>query len=140
MGANIPARAFIPYGAESREATLSHWSNAMRSKEQFADQDLFQRTVTVLLAACVLLMAASTTVTWSYLAAISREITVATSGQAESVRALSAMNGQQTAANLTLDAVRGETNLNLRAIRDELQALNQKASVAGDVKPPQSQP
>lgn len=112
----------------------------MRSKEQFADQDLFQRTVTVLLVACVLLMAVSTTVTWSYLAAISREITVATRSQSESVRALSTMNEQQAAANLTIDAVRGETNLNLRAIRDELQALNRKASVAGDVKPPQNQP
>jgi len=133
MGANIPARAFIPYGAESREATLSHWSNAMRSKEQFADHDFFKKTVTVLLIACVLLMIVSTTVTWIYLAAISREITVATSGQSESIRAL-------MAANVSLDAVRGETNLNLRAIRDELHALNQKASVAGDVKPPQNQP
>ena len=112
----------------------------MRSKEQFADQDLFQRTMTVLLVACVLLMAVSTTVTWIYLAAISREITVIASSQSESVRTLSAMNGQQAAANLTLDAVRGETNLNLRAIRDELKVLNQKALIAGDVKPPQNQP
>ena len=110
MGANIQASAFIPYGAESREATLSHWSNAMRSKEQFADQDFFKKTVTVLLIACVLLMIASTTVTWIYLAAINREITVATSGQSESIRAL-------MAANVSLDAVRGETNLNLRATR-----------------------
>ena len=94
----------------------------MRSKEQFADQDLFQRTVTVLLVACVLLMAVSTTVTWIYLAAISREITVATSSQSESVRALSTMNEQQAAAALTLDAVRGETNLNLRAIRDGIRS------------------
>jgi hypothetical protein len=105
----------------------------MRTNEPFADKDLFQRTVTVLLAACVLLMAASTAVTWIYLAAINREITVATSSQSESVRAL-------LAANVTLDAVRGETNLNLRAMRDELHALNQKASIAEDVKPPQNQP
>jgi hypothetical protein len=105
----------------------------MCSKEQFADQDFFKKTVTGLLIVCVLLMIVSTTVTWIYLAAISREITVATSGQSESIRAL-------MAANVSLDAVRGETNLNLRAIRDELHALNQKASVAEDVKPPQNQP
>ncbi len=105
----------------------------MRSKEQFANQDLFKKTVTVLFIACVLVMVVSTTVTWIYLAAISREITVATSVQSESIRAL-------MTANVSLDAVRGETNLNLRAIRDELHALNQKASVAEDVKPPKNQP
>ena len=64
----------------------------MRSKEQFADHDFFKKTVTVLLIACVLLMIVPTTVTWIYLAAISREITVATSGQSESIRALMAAN------------------------------------------------
>ena len=72
------------------------------------------------------------------LAAISREIAVATSNHSESVRALLAMNEQQAASNVRLDALRGETNLNLRAIRDELHALNEKASVAGNVEPPQN--
>jgi hypothetical protein len=40
--------------------------------------------------------------------------------------------------NVRLDAVRGETNLNLKAIRQELRALNEKAATAGDVKPPQN--
>src|SRR5262245_38232011 len=121
-GANtLPAR-YLPTAPIARGNLLS-WSNAMRTKEPFADKDLFQRTVTILLAACVLLMAASTALIWIYLAAINREIGVATSSQSESVRAL-------LAANVSLDAVRGETNLNLRAIRDELHALNQKASIA----------
>jgi hypothetical protein len=83
-------------------------------------------------------MAVLTTVTWIYLASLSRGITVSMSNQAESVRALLAINERQAAANVSLDAVRGETNLNLRAIRDELHVLNEKASVAGDVKPPQN--
>ena len=110
----------------------------MRSKEHLADWDLFQRAVSLLLVACVVLVAVFTTVTWIYLAAISREIAVATSNHSESVRALLAMNEQQAASNVRLDALRGETNLNLRAIRDELHALNEKASVAGNVKPPQN--
>jgi hypothetical protein len=99
---------------------------------------MFAKGPNALPAACVVLMAVFTTVTWIYLAAISREIAVATSTHSESVRALLAMNEQQAASNVRLDALRGETNLNLRAIRDELHALNEKASVAGNVKPPQN--
>jgi hypothetical protein len=110
----------------------------MRTKEHLADWDLFQRAVTLLLVAFVVVMAVLTTVTWIYLAAISREIAVATSNHSESVRALLAMNEKQAASNVRLDALRGETNLNLRAIRDELRALNEKAAVLGNVKPPQN--
>ena len=126
------------HGTKSRKAPPKLLEHVMRSKEHLADWYLFQRAVTLLLVACVVLMAVFTTVTWIYFAAISREIAVATSNYSESVRAVLAMNEQQAASNMRLDALRGETNLNLRAIRDELHALNEKASLAGDVKPPQN--
>ena len=110
----------------------------MRSKEPIVDWDFSQPPATLLLVACAALMAVLLAVTWIYLAAISRDIAIATSNQSESVRALIAMSEQQAAANMRLDAVRGETNLNLKAIREELHALNEKASVAADVKPPQN--
>ena len=55
------------------------------------------------------------------------------SNQSESARALLAFNEHQAAENVSLDAARGETNLNLRAIRDELHA-DEKASVARDAR------
>jgi hypothetical protein len=48
---------------------------------------------------------------------------LAAAAQAESARAL-------LASNARLDAIRGELNSELIAIRDELNALNEKASVA----------
>jgi hypothetical protein len=122
-----------PQGQPSKR--LEH---AMRSKEHIVDWDFSQRPATLLLVACVVLMAVLLVVTWIYLAAISRDIAIAASNQSESVRTLLAMSEQQAAANMRLDAVRGETNLNLRAIREELHALNEKASVAADTKPPQN--
>jgi type II secretory pathway component PulJ len=110
----------------------------MRNKEHIVDLDFSQRPATLLLVACVVLMAVLLVVTWIYLAAISRDIAIAASNQSESARALIAMSEQQAAANMRLDAVRGETNLNLRAIREQLHTLNEKASVAADVIPPQN--
>ena len=99
----------------------------MRSKEHLG-WNLFQRTVTLLLIVCVVLLAMIASLTWSYLSTISRDIALA---HAESARALLAVNEQQKAANVRLDALRGELSSNQTAIRDELHTLNEKASVAG---------
>jgi hypothetical protein len=95
----------------------------MRSKEHVTDWNLAQRAATLLLAGCLVLLALLTTVTWFYLAAMSRDTALAAAAQAESARAL-------LASNARLDAIRGELNSELIAIRDELNALNEKASVA----------
>jgi hypothetical protein len=46
------------------------------------------------------------------------------------------MNALQEATNVKLDFVGVEMSSNLDAIRDELQALNNKASIATEVKSP----
>ena len=92
----------------------------MRRKEHLTGWNLFQRAVTLLLIACVVLLALFATLMWSYLAAISRDVALATSNHAESARALLSMNEQQKASNVRLDAMRGELSANLTAIRDEL--------------------
>jgi hypothetical protein len=85
-----------PKAARQPPKPLEH---AMRSKEHLASWDLFQRAVTLLLVACVVLLAVFTTLTWIYLAAISREIAVATSNHSESVRALLAALGDRERYN-----------------------------------------
>ena len=99
---------------------------------------LFERAVTLLLAACMTLLAAQAALTWFYVSAISRDINVVTTNQAETARALLAMKEQQAAANTSFDAVRHELSSNLSAVRDELRALNEKASIAAGVTPPET--
>ena len=98
---------------------------------------LFERAVTLLLAACVTLLAAQAVVTWFYVSAISRDLNAVTANQAEMARAFLAVKQQQAASNPSLDAVRAELSSNLKAIRDELHALNEKASIAAGVTPPE---
>jgi cell division protein FtsB len=105
-------------------------------KESVGGGLLFERAVTLLLAACVTLLAAHIALTWFYVSAITRDITVVTTNQAETVRALLAVKEQQAASNARLDAVRDELHSNLNAMRDELHALNEKASIAAGVTPP----
>jgi hypothetical protein len=83
-----------------------------------------------------MLLAAYTALTWFYLAAIRWDMAVLTSNQAETGRAFLAIKEQQAASNMRLDALRGELSSDLNAIRKELQALNEKASVASEVTPP----
>ena len=99
---------------------------------------LFERAVTLLLAACVTLLAAQAVLTWFYVSAISRDLNVVTANQAETARAFLAVKQQQAASNPSLDAVRAELSSNLKAIRDELDALNEKASIAAGVTPPET--
>jgi Tfp pilus assembly protein PilO len=107
-----------------------------RIKEHLGGWNLFQRAVTLLLTACVILLAAYAALVWFYLSAMSRDMAVLTSNQAETGRAFLAIKEQQAASNMRLDAMRGELNSNLNAIREELQALNEKASKAAEVTPP----
>jgi hypothetical protein len=80
-----------------------------------------------LLAACVTLLAAQAVLTW-----------LVTANQAETARAFLAVKQQQAASTPSLDAVRAELISNLKAIRDELHALNEKASIAAGVTPPET--
>jgi hypothetical protein len=51
----------------------------------------FERAVTLLLAACVTLLAAQAVLTWFYVSAISRDLNVVTANQAETARAFLAV-------------------------------------------------
>jgi hypothetical protein len=53
------------------------------------------------------------------------------------MRALLAVKTQQSEPNASLDNVLHELESNLGAIREELHALNEKASRAADVTPPE---
>jgi hypothetical protein len=86
--------------------------------------------VTLLLITSVTLLAAHAMLTWLYVSAINRGLNVVTTNQVETVRALLAVEGQQAASNVRLDA-------NLKAMRDDLHALNEKASIAAGVTPPE---
>jgi Tfp pilus assembly protein PilO len=97
---------------------------------------LFERAVTLLLAACVTLLAAQTALTWFYVSA-SRDINLVTTDQA-TARALLAVKEQQAASNTRLDAIRDELHSNLSAVRDQLRALNEKASIVAGVTPPET--
>ncbi len=101
-----------------------------RIKKSVGGWGLFQWSVTLLLIACVTLLTAHAVLTWLYVSAINRAVNVVTTNQAETVRALLAVKEQQLASNTRLDA-------NLKAIRDELHALNEKASIAAGVTPPE---
>jgi|GEM_PF-3094730 len=92
------------------------------AKANWSVWDSFQRAAIVLLATCAILLAANAVLTWVYLSSASERF----------ARALSAMED----SNTRLDMVRGELDSNLKAIRDELHALNQKASDTADVTPP----
>jgi hypothetical protein len=90
---------------------------------------LFEWVPTLLLAACVTLLAACGALVWVYLSAISRDIDVVAGNQAEIARTLLAVKEQQAASSM-------ELNSTLKALRDELHALNEKASIAAGVTPP----
>ena len=91
--------------------------------------DFFQRAVTLLLTVCVMLFLSC--LWWFYLSATSRDIAILTSNQAETGQAFLALKQQQ-------DAMRGELDMNLNAIGQELRPLNEKASKAADVTRPPS--
>lgn len=95
-------------------------------KAKWAAWDSFQQVTIILLAVCAFLLAANSVLAWLYLSTTSQSI----------ARALSPIKEQQTDLNVRLDVVRGELDSNLTAIRDELNALNEKASKAADVTPP----
>ncbi len=84
--------------------------------------DSFQRVTILLLAVCAILLAANSALAWVYLSTTSD--------------VLLPIKEQQADLNVRLDVVRGELDSNLTAIRDELNALNEKASKAADVSPP----
>jgi hypothetical protein len=98
---------------------------------------LFERVVTLLLAARVTVLAVQAALVWFYVSAVTQDIHVVMANQAETMRASVAEKTQQP-ANAGLDAVIDELHSNLGAIRDELHALNEKASIAAAVTPPQT--
>ena len=106
----------------------------MRTREHLKEWNLFQRAVTLLLAACVILLTAYAALAWFYLSALSRDIAVLSSNQAETGRAFLSIKQQQAAS--ILDAMRGDLSSNLNAIRQELRSLDEKASKAAEVTPP----
>jgi hypothetical protein len=90
-----------------------------------------------LLAGCATVLAGQAALIWFYVSAITQDIHILTANQAETMRALLAVKTQQPASNATLDTVLHELQ-NLSAIREELHALNEKASRAADVTPPRT--
>lgn len=94
------------------------------AKMDFSAWDSFQRAAILLLTVCAILLAANVVLIWIYLSSASDRFG----------RALSAVE----ASNTRLDVVRGELDSNLKAIQDELHALNEKASDTADVTPPAS--
>jgi Tfp pilus assembly protein PilO len=110
----------------------------MTHGKKVGEWGVFERVVTLLLAACVILLAAQAALTWFYVSGITQEIQVVSANQAETARALLAEKTQQATPNPEFDAVVDELHSNLSAIRDELHALNEKASIAAGVTPPQT--
>jgi hypothetical protein len=78
----------------------------------------FEWVVGSLLTACVALLTVCAAVTWFYLSDIREDINAIASNQAAVARILLAIKEQQA------------------ALREELHALNKKASIAADVSPP----
>jgi len=76
----------------------------------------------LLLAVCAILLAVNGALMWVYLSGASQRF----------ARALEAIQN----SNTRLDAVRGELDSNLKAIQEELETLNQKASESRDLTPP----
>jgi hypothetical protein len=97
----------------------------------------YQRTIILLLAACAMLLAVSAGIIWFFLSGLTQNVAVLTRHNAETGRAWLSIIELQKAANMKLDFVGVEMTSNLDAIRDELHALNDKASVAAEVKPPE---
>jgi hypothetical protein len=85
----------------------------------------FAWVVTLLLTACTGLLATCTALMWMYVSALKDSSNVVTANQIEIGRALLVLKEQQIISNSKLDL-----------IREELHALNEKASIAADVKPP----
>jgi hypothetical protein len=98
---------------------------------------LFERLVVLLLAGCATVLAGQAALIWFYVSAITLDIHILTANQAEAMRALLAVKTQQSEP-ARLDTVLHELQSNLSAIREELHALNEKASRAADVTPPET--
>lgn len=96
----------------------------------------YERAVMLLLAACVTLLAAQAALIWFY--GVTRDNSAVTPNQADTATVLLAVKEQQAASNMRLETMMGELHSDMSAIRDELHALNAKASVAAGVTPPQS--
>jgi hypothetical protein len=107
----------------------------MSHTEETRRWGLYERLVVLLLAGCVTVLAGQAALVWFYVSAITQDIQILTANQAETTRALLAVKTQQPA---TLDTVLHELQSNLSAIREELHALNEKASKAADVTPPET--
>src|SRR4029078_8371025 len=88
---------------------------------------LFERLVALLLAGCATVLAGQAALIWFYVSAITQDIHILTANQAEAMRALLAVKTQQSEP-ARLDTVLHELQSNLSAIREELHALNEKAS------------
>ena len=94
--------------------------------------------MTLLLTTCAALLGACTLLAWLYLSAVTGDInssvvaknnsSVVAKNEIETGSALLAVKEQQVLSNLKLDA-----------IRDELQALNEKAASASSVTPPRAE-
>jgi hypothetical protein len=98
----------------------------MRHIKEPVGWGLFEWAVTLLLTACAALLTACAILTSFYLSAIRGDInSVVADNQIEIGRALLAVKEQQVLSNSKLDAM-----------RDELHALNEKASIAAGVTPP----
>ncbi len=102
----------------------------MRQTKEAARWGLFEWLVTLLLTTCAALLGACTLLAWLYLSAVTGDInsSVVAKNEIETGSALLAVKEQQVLSNLKLDA-----------IRDELQALNEKAASASSVTPPRAE-
>ena len=98
-------------------------------KQQLDEWSLFQQIVTVLLAACTILLAAYVGLAWFYLSAMTRDIAVLGANQAEAGRTFMVIREAQ-------DALGADLSSTLNAIRKELSLLNEKASKSEEVIPP----
>ena len=95
-------------------------------KQQLDEWSLFQQIVTVLLAACTILLGAYVGLAWFYLSAMTRDIAVLGANQAEAGRTFMVIREAQ-------DALGADLSSTLNAIRKELSLLNEKASKSEEV-------
>ena len=98
------------------------------TKEVAGGWGIFEWIVTLMLTTCAALLAACAVLAWLYLPAVGEiNSSVVAKNEMETGSAILSFKEQQVLSNLKLDA-----------IRNELQALNEKAASASGVMPPRS--